>query len=49
MVLENAVKLAVIAPLLDLSGLFLPPFYISTEDSVEIESIDSEPHCSGSD
>ncbi|GAC1461787.1 MAG: hypothetical protein NVSMB70_08160 [Chamaesiphon sp.] len=39
-VLENTVKLAVVAPLLDLSGLFLPPFYISTEDSVEIEATD---------
>jgi hypothetical protein len=40
-VLENTIKLAVIAPLLDLAGLFLPPFYVSTEDSVEIESIDA--------
>jgi predicted type IV restriction endonuclease len=40
-VLENTVKLAVVAPLLDLSGLFLPPFYISTEDSVEIEAMDA--------
>jgi hypothetical protein len=39
-VLENTVKLAVVAPLMDLSGLFLPPFYVSTEDSVEIEAID---------
>jgi hypothetical protein len=39
-VLENTVKLAVVAPLLDLSGLFLPPFYASTEDSVEIEAAD---------
>jgi predicted type IV restriction endonuclease len=39
-VLENTVKLAVVAPLLDLSGLFLPPFYVSTEDSVEIEATD---------
>lgn len=39
-VLENTVKLAVVAPLLDLSGLFLPPFYVSTENSVEIEAID---------
>lgn len=38
--LENTVKLAVVAPLMDLSGLFLPPFYVSTEDSVEIEAID---------
>ncbi len=39
-VLENTVKLAVIAPLLDLAGLFLPPFYVSSEDSVEIEAAD---------
>ncbi|MEA5508067.1 restriction endonuclease subunit R [Halotia wernerae UHCC 0503] len=39
-VLENTVKLAVVAPLLDLSGLFLPPFYVSTEDSIEIEAAD---------
>ncbi|NEQ99949.1 MAG: restriction endonuclease subunit R [Cyanothece sp. SIO2G6] len=34
--LENTVKLAVVAPLLDLAGLFLPPFYVTTEQSVEI-------------
>jgi predicted type IV restriction endonuclease len=39
-VLENTVKLAVVAPLLDLSGLFLPPFYVSTEDSIEVEATD---------
>jgi len=39
-VLENTVKLAVVAPLLDLSGLFLPPFYVNTEESVEIEATD---------
>ncbi|MBV9388783.1 MAG: restriction endonuclease subunit R [Chroococcidiopsidaceae cyanobacterium CP_BM_ER_R8_30] len=39
-VLENTVKLAVVAPLIDLSGLFLPPFYVSTEDSIEIEATD---------
>ncbi|MGB7417527.1 MAG: type I restriction enzyme HsdR N-terminal domain-containing protein [Thermosynechococcaceae cyanobacterium] len=39
-VLENTVKLAVVAPLLDLAGLFLPPFYVSTEDFVEIEAVD---------
>lgn len=38
--LENTVKLAVLAPLLDLSGLFLPPFYVSTEDTVSIEATD---------
>ncbi|RFP59237.1 MAG: restriction endonuclease subunit R [Limnothrix sp. CACIAM 69d] len=35
-VLENTVKLAVVAPLLDLAGFFLPPFYVDTETSVEI-------------
>jgi predicted type IV restriction endonuclease len=40
-VLENTVKLAVVAPLLDLSGFFLPPFYVSTEDFVEIEANDA--------
>jgi len=38
-VLENTVKLAVIAPLLDLAGFFLPPFYVDTEKEVQI-SID---------
>jgi len=40
--LENTVKLVVLAPLLDLSGLFLPPFYVSTEDSVSIEATDDD-------
>lgn len=34
--LENTVKMAVVAPLLDLAGLFLPPFYVTTEKSIEI-------------
>ncbi|PSN17280.1 restriction endonuclease subunit R [filamentous cyanobacterium CCP5] len=34
--LANTVKLAVVAPLLDLAGLFLPPFYVTTEKSVEV-------------
>lgn len=38
--LENTVKLAVLAPLLDLSGFLLPPFYVSTEESVNIEATD---------
>ncbi|ALF52573.1 restriction endonuclease subunit R [Nostoc piscinale CENA21] len=41
-VLENTVKLAVVAPLLDLAGLFLPPFYVSTEDSVEVVATDED-------
>ncbi|MBE9062619.1 restriction endonuclease subunit R [cf. Phormidesmis sp. LEGE 11477] len=39
---ENTVKLAVLAPLIDLSGLFLPPFYVSTEESINIEATDGE-------
>lgn len=38
--LENTVKLAVLSPLLDLAGLFFPPFYVSTEESIAIEAID---------
>lgn len=34
--LENMVKMAIVAPLLDLAGFFLPPFYVDTETSVEI-------------
>lgn len=34
--LEETVKLAVVAPLLNLAGFFLAPFYIETEKSVEI-------------
>ncbi len=39
-VLENTVKLAIVAPLLDLAGFFLPPFYIDTETAVEIVADD---------
>jgi predicted type IV restriction endonuclease len=35
-VLENTVKLAVVAPLLDLAGFFLPPFYVDTEKEVQL-------------
>ncbi len=41
-VLENTVKLAVVAPLLDLAGFFLPPFYVSTEDEVAIAAEDGD-------
>lgn len=34
--LENTVKMAIVSPLLDLAGFFLPPFYVDTETSVEI-------------
>jgi len=40
--LENTVKLAVVAPLLDLAGLFLPPFYVTTEKTVEIMAPEDE-------
>lgn len=35
-VLENTIKMAVVSPLLDLAGFFLPPFYVSTEEEVQI-------------
>ena len=34
--LEEAVKLVVLSPLLDLAGFYRHPFYIATEESVEI-------------
>ncbi|MEH2082562.1 MAG: type I restriction endonuclease [Nostoc sp.] len=34
--LEEAVKLVVLSPLLDLAGFYRPPFYIATEESIEI-------------
>ena len=34
--LEDAVKLVVLSPLLDLAGFYRPPFYIATEESIEI-------------
>jgi len=40
--LENTVKLAIVAPLLDLAGLFLPPFYVTTEKTVEIVAQEAE-------
>lgn len=41
-VLENTVKMAIISPLLDLAGFFLPPFYMDTETAVEIFADDGE-------
>jgi predicted type IV restriction endonuclease len=41
-VLENAVKLAVVSPLLDLAGFFFPPFYVSTEAETQIEIPDQD-------
>ena len=40
--LENTVNLTVVSPLLDAAGLFLPPFYIETEKSVEIVGKDND-------
>lgn len=38
--LENTVKLVVLAPLLHIAGFYLPPFYIKTENSVRIVNVD---------
>ena len=35
-VLENTVKMAIISPLLDLAGFYLPPFYVNTEEEVHL-------------
>ncbi|AUS98931.1 restriction endonuclease subunit R [Nostoc sp. CENA543] len=35
-ILENAVKMVVLSPLLDLAGFYRPPFSILTEESIEI-------------
>lgn len=40
--LENTVKMAIVAPLLDLAGFFLPPFYVDTETMVEITADEGE-------
>jgi predicted type IV restriction endonuclease len=40
--LENTVSLTVVSPLLDTAGLFLPPFYLESEKSVEIFASDQE-------
>ncbi|RMF67334.1 MAG: restriction endonuclease subunit R [Cyanobacteria bacterium J069] len=41
-VLENTVKMAIVSPLLDLAGFYLPPFYITTEEEVQIQAEDGE-------
>ena len=41
-VLENSVKMVVLAPLLDLAGFYRRPYRITTETSVEIELEDDE-------
>ncbi len=35
-ILENAVKMVVLSPLLDLVGFYSEPFFIATEESIEI-------------
>ncbi|MBE9059957.1 restriction endonuclease subunit R [cf. Phormidesmis sp. LEGE 11477] len=39
-VLESSVNMAIVGPLLDAAGLFLPPFYLETEKTVEIVAED---------
>lgn len=39
-VLENTIKMAVVSPLLDLAGFFLPPFYVNTEEEIQIVTED---------
>ena len=41
-VLESTVNLTIVSPLLDLAGLFLPPFRIETETPVEVVAADRE-------
>lgn len=38
--LENSVKMVVLAPLLDLAGFYRKPFRLETETSVDIEMVD---------
>ncbi|HLO88455.1 MAG TPA: type I restriction endonuclease [Nostocaceae cyanobacterium] len=35
-ILEDAVKMVVLSPLLDLAGFYLPPFHIATEEPIAI-------------
>jgi hypothetical protein len=41
-ILENAVKMVVLSPLLDLAGFYHEPYAIATEESVEITAEDAE-------
>lgn len=41
-VLENTIKMAVVSPLLDLAGFFLPPFYVNSEEEVRIIAEDTD-------
>jgi predicted type IV restriction endonuclease len=38
--LEDMVKMVVLSPLLNFSGFYLPPFYTTTEESIEIAAQD---------
>jgi len=38
--LENSVKMVVLAPLLDLAGFYRPPFHLETEASISLEMAD---------
>lgn len=40
--LEEAVKIVVLSPLLDLAGFYQPPFRIKPEAEISIEATDSE-------
>lgn len=40
--LENAVKMVVLSPLLDLAGFYNNPFYLATEKSIELAAKDNE-------
>ncbi|MEC4803304.1 MAG: type I restriction endonuclease [Jaaginema sp. PMC 1079.18] len=40
--LENSVKMVVLAPLLDLAGFYRPPFHLETEASITLEMVDEE-------
>ncbi|MBG1270071.1 type I restriction endonuclease [Nostoc sp. WHI] len=39
-ILENAVKMVVVSPLLDLAGFYREPFFLATEESIEISAED---------
>ena len=41
-ILEDAVKMVVLSPLLDLAGFYSEPFFIATEESIEIALEDKE-------
>lgn len=41
-ILENAVKMVVLSPLLDLAGFYREPFLLATEESIEIAIEDEE-------